>query len=334
MANQLPGQRLSSLVQSAGMPLVFTGNSLDRADARRNDSAWTAAKLKDPASKFLLLSGLRPLMATNPALDIQYLDFATVAEVLDSGAQWILLGMEKNGEKDEEGETAFFALDVTGHEEALPATGGAEAKFIDARSVAIQFGTAERDGGRAGRIALARAVLGWHARHGFCAKCGAPTRSARAGFLRACENDACLAEHFPRTDPVVIMLALDGERCLLGRSPDFPEGTYSALAGFMEPGETIEEAVRRELMEEAGIEAGAVRYLASQPWPFPSTLMIGCYAEALTTDITLDGNELEDALWLEKKVVRDILAGSQDEPVLVPTRMAIAATLLRNWAEF
>ncbi|MCH8860981.1 MAG: NAD(+) diphosphatase [Proteobacteria bacterium] len=319
------------------MPLVFTGNSLDRADARRNDSAWTAARLKDPASKFLVLSGLRPLMATRPALDIHYLDFAAVAEVLDSGAQWLLLGIEKdgekNGEKDQEGGTAFFALDVTGHEGALPATGSAEAKFIDARSVAMQFGTAERDGGRAGRIALARAVLGWHARHGFCAKCGASTRSARAGFLRACENDACLAEHFPRTDPVVIMLALDGERCLLGRSPDFPEGTYSALAGFMEPGETIEEAVRRELMEEAGIEAGAVRYLASQPWPFPSTLMIGCYAEALTTDINLDGHELEDALWLDKKVVRDILAGSQDGPVLVPTRMAIAATLLRNWVE-
>ena len=329
MSNQPPGQPLSSLVQGAGMPLVFTGNSLDRADARRNDSAWMAARLKESSSKFLLLSGLRPLMATKPALDIHYLGFEVVEQILDSAAQWILLGIEKG----EEGDETFFALDVTGHEEALPATGSAEAKFIDARSVAIQYGTAERDGGRAGRIALARAVLGWHARHLFCAKCGAATHSARAGFLRRCDNESCLAEHFPRTDPVVIMLAIDGESCLLGRSPDFPERTYSALAGFMEPGETIEEAVRRELMEEAGIEAGEVRYLASQPWPFPSTLMIGCYAEALSTDINLDGHELEDALWLDKKVVRDILSGSQDGPVLVPTRMAIAATLLRNWAE-
>ncbi len=320
----MSNKKLSGLVQAAGMPLLFAGNRLDRADARRGDSVWLAEKLQDPASRFLALSGLRPLMATKPELDIQYLDAAAVASILESGAQWILLGLE--------GDRACFAIDVTGHEEALPDSGDAEAKYIDARSVAMQFGTVEQDGGRAGVIALARAVIDWHGRHGFCAKCGSPTVSARAGFLRRCKNDACMAEHFPRTDPVVIMLALDGERCLVGRSPGWPEGNYSALAGFMEPGESIEEAVRRELMEEAGIRAGEVRYLASQPWPFPSSLMIGCYAEALTTDIVLDGNELEDAMWLDKKVVRDILEGNLQQPVLVATRMAIAAILLRNWA--
>ncbi|MBE9477410.1 MAG: NAD(+) diphosphatase, partial [Proteobacteria bacterium] len=178
--------------------------------------------------------------------------------------------------------------------------------------------------------AAAKGVFGWHQSHRFCAKCGAATQMADAGWQRNCPT--CNAAHFPRTDPVVIMLITHGNKVLLGRSPAWPEKMYSLLAGFMEPGETIEAAVRREVYEESGITVGKVGYMTSQPWPFPSSLMIGCYGTATSTAINLDENELEDALWVSKEDLIDALCGNSDD--IQPARKgSIAQFLLENWVK-
>mgnify|MGYP000926494218 CR=1 FL=1 len=180
-----------------------------------------------------------------------------------------------------------------------------------------------------GAIAQGKAMLHWHATHRFCAKCGQPSHVAEAGWKRVC--DACKAEHFPRTDPVVIMLTVDGERCLLGRSSRFPPGWYSTLAGFVEPGETIEDAVRRETFEEAGIVGGRVTIMANQPWPFPASLMIGAYVEAKSTAIAIDHEELEDCRWFSRDEVRQMLSGTHSEGLGVPAKMSIASHLIRHF---
>jgi NAD+ diphosphatase len=179
-------------------------------------------------------------------------------------------------------------------------------------------------------MAQAKSLLFWHDRHRFCSSCGAPSAMASAGWKRECA--ACGAQHFPRTDPVVIMLATRGDRCLLGRQARFAPGMYSALAGFLEPGETIEEAVRREVMEEAGVRVGRVTYLASQPWPFPATLMIGCLVEALGDEITVDYSELEDARWFTRAEVQEMLGGAHENGLGAPQPIAIARSLMRAWA--
>ena len=175
----------------------------------------------------------------------------------------------------------------------------------------------------------ARALLSWHARHGFCAACGAGTAVAKAGWARRCPS--CATEHFPRVDPVVIMLAVHGDSVLLGRQPRFPPRRFSALAGFVEPGESLEEAVRRELMEEAGVPTAGVRYLASQPWPFPSSLMVACLADATATAITLDETELDDARWFSRGQVAAAMAGEADAAFVAPPPFAVAHTLLAHW---
>jgi NAD+ diphosphatase len=180
-----------------------------------------------------------------------------------------------------------------------------------------------------GAIAQGKAMLHWHSTHRFCARCGQPSEVAEQGWKRICT--ACKAEHFPRTDPVVIMLTVDGDRCLLGRSARFPPGWYSTLAGFVEPGETIEDAVRRETFEEAGILGGRVTIMANQPWPFPASLMIGAYVEARSTTIAVDLDELEDCRWFTRDEVRQMLAGTHPEGLGVPAKMSIASHLIRHY---
>jgi NAD+ diphosphatase len=176
--------------------------------------------------------------------------------------------------------------------------------------------------------ATAKALINWHEIHGFCANCGAKSAVSHAGWQRTCPD--CGRHHFPRTDPVVIMLITHGTSVLMGRSPGWPEGMYSLLAGFLEPGETLEAAVRREVMEEAGVPVGPVSYLASQPWPFPASLMIGCAGEALSRDLTIDPIEIEDALWVTRDEMMQVFAG--EHPVLKPSRRgSIAHYLLQNW---
>jgi NAD+ diphosphatase len=178
-------------------------------------------------------------------------------------------------------------------------------------------------------FAAALSLGGWHSRHGFCASCGGQTRIVRGGWSRSCP--ACAAEHYPRVDPVVIMLAEHGGSVLLGRQPHYPPRRYSALAGFVEAGETIEAAVARELNEEAGIAVTEVDYLASQPWPFPSSLMIGCLARASTTRLTIDTTELDDARWFTRDEVAAALADPECGPFQPPPHFAIARTLLEHW---
>ena len=188
------------------------------------------------------------------------------------------------------------------------------------------------DADAAGTLAQARSMLEWHRTHTRCARCGAATNSVEAGYRRRC--DACGADHYPRTDPVVIMIVTRGDACLLGRKPNFPPGLFTCLAGFVEPGETIEEAVVREVLEEAGVHAGGVRYVASQPWPFPSQLMIGCEAEARSEEITVDGEELEEARWFTRaQVLAALERGPGDaETLWFPPPLAIAHQLIKRWA--
>jgi len=177
-------------------------------------------------------------------------------------------------------------------------------------------------------LAYARGMLTWHRRHRFCGSCGGATDSAEAGFLRVCRNPECQHHHFPRTDPAVIMLVVDGERCLLGRQARWPAGMYSTLAGFVEPGETLEEAVAREVKEESGVSVRRVRYHSSQPWPFPTSLMLGFYAEAASHDIAVNGDELEDARWFERGWLRE---NDGKNGFFLPRRDSIARRLVNDW---
>ncbi len=286
--------------------LGFTGSPIDRAEAIRRDETAIAAARDDPAARFLLLDGLRPVMDVSGPAPV--LGWVAAADVPDPGAA-VLLGFE--------GAVPRFAV-------AGPAP--ARLRAIDARTAAMQADLAS-----GAIIAHARSLIDWHARHGFCANCGQVTVSRRGGALRHC--DGCGAEHYPRTDPVVIMLVVDraADAVLLGRGPRMPEGFLSALAGFVEVGESLEEAVRREIREEAGIDVGAVRYVASQPWPFPSSLMIGCIADAASTQIAIDPHEIEEARWVPRADVAAALNGAG--AFLLPPPLAIAYHLIAHWLE-
>jgi NAD+ diphosphatase len=278
----------------------FTGGLLDRGDAIRHDPAAFAALRRDPAAWLLVLDGYEPAMAAGE------LGWTGIDPAL-ADADLVLLGLR----------------DGIGHFAAIteqPARG---------RSFELIAALHALAAGEAATYAAARSVLDWHARHRFCANCGQATAPFRAGWGRRC--DGCGTEHFPRVDPVVIMIAEHDGRALLGRQPAFPPGRYSALAGFLEPGESIEEAVVREIGEEAGIAVTDVRYVASQPWPFPSSLMIACTAQAADDRITLDRNELENAIWVPRDTVRAVLAGAEG-PFLPPPPYAIAYSLLKAWA--
>ena len=296
----------------------FGGNALDRVSERRDDREWITMLLDKPESRILPLRDLKPFTrgGATPALDWQ--PVAHWREQIDSGASLIFLGLGDGG--------AHFAIDATGAAVAPDI----DIELIDVRALAPTIAS-----GEAAILAEARSLLDWHARHRFCAQCGSPTTIASAGWVRRCPN--CRASHFPRTDPVVIMLAVRGERALLGRNRRRPGARFSCLAGFVEPGETLEEAVRREVREESGIRCGRVRYLATQPWPFPSSLMIGFLAEALTEEITVDPEELAEARWFSRDEIREMVAraaGGTDDPtqVSVPAPIAIAHHICRRWS--
>jgi len=282
----------------------FTGGLLDRADHMRNDADAMAAAIGNWQARLLKLHAWEPEVT-----DEGRLGWTMLTEASEE-AEFVLLGLDG-------GRPRFAAFE--------PAAGPAPGF----RSPDL-FGMLDRlQEGEAATFAAARSVLDWHARHRFCANCGAPTAMIRAGWARRCEP--CGTEHFPRVDPVVIMIAEHDGRALLGRQPSWPAGRYSALAGFVEPGESIEEAVRREIAEEAGVRVGAVRYVASQPWPFPSQLMIACIGVAEGDALTVDTSELETAGWFTRDEVRAALAGDADAPFGAPPRYAIAHSLLSEW---
>ncbi len=300
---------------------TFAGGPLDRAGHRRTDADWLAAKLKDPSTRIVPLWKLQPLVT--PRRDgIGWLSPSDVEGYTMSGVPTIFIGEDAEG-------VAHFAIDVTSFEDANrsePFTN--VGKFMDLRAIALQLPM-----GDPSTLGTAKAILDWNARHQFCAVCGNATEMRECGYMRKCSNGECNAEHFPRTDPVVIMLAVRGDDCLIGRQPMFPPNMYSALAGFIEPGENIEEAVRREIMEEAGITVSDVRYHSTQPWPWPSSLMIGCFADAETSDITVDGLELEEARWVSRSLIKDVMNGATDTGVLLPPPMAIGFQLIRAFSE-
>jgi NAD+ diphosphatase len=301
--------------------IPFSGNPLDRASERRTDAAWVEAMRHDPSSLILPVWRLQPFLLgpDKGPLEAGFLKPGLCEPLAAPAAPSVLLGLE--------GGHALFALDISAA--ADPANEGplaglgqfrdmrASAALLPAKDVAI--------------LGQAKAMIDWHQRHGFCARCGSATEFADAGYKRVCRT--CEAEHFPRTDPVVIMLATHADACLVGRGKHFPRGMYSALAGFIEPGETIEEAVRRELHEEAGVTAGRVTYHATQPWPFPSSLMIGCFAEAQSREIKVDESELAEAIWLERPVARQLINGERVEGLWVPPSIAIAHHLIKAFAE-
>jgi NAD+ diphosphatase len=309
---------------SPARPITFSGSHLDRAGNPRRNAEWLAEKRNLVSSRFLPMRELKPLIdvSEKPArLAWQPAAFARAHADL----AMVFLGLDRG--------IAHFAVDCDS-DDTTAALHGETVKFIDVRSIAPMVAPEE-----AAILAQARSLIDWHQRHGFCAQCGSATALAEAGYSRRCSNEACKAQHFPRTDPVVIMLAVrrDGktgqDMVLLGRQPQFMPGMFSALAGFMEPGESIEEAVRREIHEEAGVPCGNVRYIASQPWPFPSSLMIGCVAEALDAKITVDKAELDDAKWFSRDEVATMLQNSTNLEATprMPPPLSLAHQIARRW---
>ncbi|MGE0210831.1 MAG: NAD(+) diphosphatase [Parvibaculaceae bacterium] len=295
---------------------AYVGSTLDRAAALRTDAAWIDARRSDPTSRFLRFFADRPRIdvSNGDALGIAYDDWERAGTPLE-GTEPVFLGID--GER-----RAVFALMAAAEPPEDPGPG---IKLIDLRSLAVQAALPPAD---LGLLAQARSLLHWHWRHRFCSNCGARTEPTDAGYRRHCGS--CRAEHFPRTDPVVIVAVGAGNLLLLGRQPSFSPGMYSALAGFVEPGESIEEAARREILEESGVRLGAVRYVASQPWPFPASLMIGLAAEAVTTDLKIEEAELEDCRWFEREEVLAMLEGRHAEELIVPGPLSMARYIIRD----
>ena len=310
--------------------VTFGGSSLDRAGEMRSDAVALQAAMQDDRSRAIVFWRGKPLIArARPASLVRLpLDHPVLAAAAEAP---ILLGREEGA--------ARFAYDISDwapqevdvaqlgafldpseqHHPALPE----DQVFAELRRVMTWL-----DARDAELAATGKAILGWHLSHGFCARCGAASRIASAGWQRNCGD--CGTSHFPRTDPVVIMLITHGNSVLMGRSPGWPEGMYSLLAGFVEPGETLEAAVRREVFEEAGVNVGRVNYLSSQPWPFPASLMFGCEGQATSRDITIDPVEIEDALWVSREDMMEVFAGNH--ATILPARKgAIAHFLLENW---
>jgi NAD+ diphosphatase len=295
-------------------PNFYAGLPLDRMSERRRDPDFVAERLGHAAARLVPVWRTRNLVRTGAAPGAVWLDAKSWTHV---GGARVYLG--------EWGGAPYFALDLSHVEETdLPAH-APEGEYVDLRGVGAAMDRAE-----GGLLALARGLSWWHARHRFCGVCGSPTAGEAGGHVLKCTNASCAAEHFPRTDPAVIMLIVRGDECLLGRNSRFPFPMYSTLAGFVEPGESLEECVRRETFEEAGIRVGRVEYRSSQPWPFPASIMLGFWGEALTTDIVKDDDELLDVMWAS----RDFLRQSHDpEKFRLPRIDSIARRLIEEWID-
>ncbi len=295
-------------VRDANRPLAFTSNPLARPVTEAHDEAWVRAQLEAPGARFLPLRRLEALVAgEDPVLAWQD---GSALRGMAEGAFPVFLGTLEG--------VPHFAVAVNDLET------GEASRFVDARTLAAQLPATE-----VGILGQARALVDWHARHQFCAQCGAPTEHIEGGARRRCTR--CDARHYPRVDPSVIMLVEHEGRLLLARRATAPGNRRSCLAGFLEPGESIEEAVAREVFEEAGVVVRDVRYVTSQPWPFPSQLMIGCRATAVTDAVTVDGIEIASAEWFDRAEVRAAVEG-RSAVLDIPGSIAIAYHLIRGWA--
>lgn len=312
MNDALPRRERSSLTG-------FAINRLDRREDLRNKPDAVTALRHRSDTRIAVVAGEAPILKRLDGEALTVWFSHGEAEILGPAAEEIFMGMAEDG-TPRFGRLLDKAL-------AEPLKERSELFVTDLRSVALKRIVPEDEVGPLGE---AKAVLDWHARHRFCAQCGGSTVAGASGWRRECTS--CGAMHFPRTDPVVIMLVTRGDACLLARQARFAPGMYSCIAGFVEPGETLEDAVRRESWEEAGLRVGNVRYLASQPWPFPSSIMMGCIAEALGDEITLDMTELEEGRWFPREEVLQMLEGKHPDGLACPQHIAIANTLVRAWA--
>ena len=296
--------------------IPFSGNPLDRVANLRRDEAWLVAQLGAAQSRFLPFWRLNVLARESEQAELHWLD-ARVRDLLDDAAALLLLGLRDG--------IAHFAVDLSALDDPIAALGIEDAAFADARRIAVSL-----PGGDAGILAQGRALIEWHTRHRFCGSCGAPTVVAGGGAMRRCTS--CGAEHFPGPHPVVIMVVWRGDRWLLGRGRGWAPGRFSALAGFIDQGETIEEAVAREVKEEVGLDVDEVVYHSSQPWPFPMSLMIGCFAHVTGEALTVDPEELDEARWFSREEIRCALETPDAVDFGVPGRIAIAHHLITAWS--
>jgi NAD+ diphosphatase len=279
--------------------ITFSGNPLDRAADKREDRAWLEERLRDPRTRVYVLNEGKPLVRD-----------ARLVSVADAHSPSLFLGVDADG-------VAAFAIE-SNDDRGL-------GTFEELRPIALLLPPEE-----AAVVAVAKSLFEWHRRHGYCSLCGHASTIAAAGWKRVCAN--CGGEHFPRVDPVVIMLPIFGDHCLVARQSVWPPGRFAPLAGFVEPGESIEEACAREIAEEASLAAVRVRYIASQPWPFPSSLMFGLLVEVASADAIPDGVELEEVRWLARDEAALMLAGNHPD-LLPPNRYAIAHHLITTWIE-
>jgi len=298
--------------------LGYAASRIDRAAGQRADTAALAALEQDGGAGAYAIGGEMVVLRKTPAgLDPLFVPAA--ARQLGRGAEVAFLGLHAGA--------ARFVVAIEPAAAAALKTNDAF-EVTDLRSIAVR-GLVDAE--HLPALAEGKALLNWHARHRFCPNCGAATHLVEAGWRRDCP--ACKTQHFPRTDPVAIMLPVAGDRCVLGRSHRFQPGMWSCLAGYIEPGEAIEDAVRRETHEEAGIVCGRVAYFASQPWPFPTSLMIGCHAEAISHDIVIDRAELADARWFDREEVAQMILRRHPDGFTAPAPVAIAYHIIRAWVE-
>jgi NAD+ diphosphatase len=298
-------------------PNYYAAGGYDRAAYKRKDPAWLATRLDHPASRIVPVWRNQNLVTKAEGGAPPRAAFLGRDQIAGDPGLEVFLG--------EHEDRAYFARDLSTLETPLDIIrSDVPLEFADLRRVGPLVGN--RDGSL---MAYARGLFYWHSRHGFCGVCGAPTKPEEAGHVRRCTNAQCDAQHFPRTDPAVIMLVHDGDRCLLGRQKVWPPGMHSTLAGFVEPGESLEDAVAREVLEETGIRCTDVTYHSSQPWPFPASLMLGFHARALNDDIRVDELELEAAHWFTRDFLKAHLKGSKE--FFVPPRVAVARRLIDDW---
>jgi NAD+ diphosphatase len=286
---------------------------------RRLDEAWIREQIHDGRSRIVPVWRSRNLLSGGDALQPVLLSAADLEDHPNLEETVVLLGRD--------GETVYFAVELPAENDEAEQRYGEDADFRELREAGPLLGA--EDGAL---LAYARAITYWHRRHRFCGDCGSPTRSAEAGHIRICGKESCRQKHFPRTDSAVIVLVTrregDEDYCLMGRQPVWPEGMHSAIAGFVEPGENLEQAVVREVREETDIAVSRVHYHSSQPWPFPSSIMLGFTAEATSRAITLNDGELEHAAWYTRVEIVESLANGT---LRVPRRVSIAYRLLEDW---
>ena len=308
--------------------IYYTGGTLDRVAVQRGDEAWVERLLNGDGALIVPVWRDKSLVVAGDTPQAVLVSGAEARALVDIASDLVMLGTD--------GEASYFAVDVSESDRPALAALIGEADFVDLREIGPLM-----EASQGAMLAYARGMIHWHRNHHFCGRCGGPTESRQAGHLRPCADPACGREHYPRTDPAVIMLVTrpgddggsdgggDGGACLLGRQSTWPARRYSTLAGFVEPGETLEAAVAREVFEETAVRVSDVRYLGSQPWPFPASLMLGFRARAETHRITVNEAEIEDARWF----TRAQLLRFEDDGYHLPRRGSIASWMIARWLE-